>query len=719
MTSFVESVAALHVGTVASVAPDRITILLDGEAPQTTALNTGVPTTFPRLNSYVLLPNEAGAVVGLVIWLGIERAPSQPRTGPSAIDIIDLPYPQRKMIVTPVGTLIAQRGDGDGYRMERGVGVFPGIGDQVLLPQRAQLRAIVEPEGQGQRVELGTAVLAGNAKVSVDPDKLFGRHVAVLGNTGSGKSCTVAGLVRWSLEAAGRQLDGKSPNARFIVLDPNGEYGAAFAGVPGGVRRLRVPPVSAHEKPLVVPTWMWNGHEWGAFAQASPRVQRPLLMQALRDLRSAGGKAENDDRLLMRIHVRLLHARDAIRALKPTQNWPEAQDVGKKIERLAEDATWHADKVSDEPSRAALMAVSKAIKAVLSPRHNGRSYEVFGLSDFDKLVEAFDEAMAALPELPPLEWESEDAPIPFEPDALHERLGVLAQDEASGNAANFVATLLLRVRTMLADRRMRPVIAPNPDPSFEEWLAEVVGGHEANNGCVAVIDLSLVPSDVVHVVVAVLARIVFEATQRYRRLNGNELPTVLVLEEAHSFVRRHEHEDGGDAPTPSQLCRQTFERIAREGRKFGLGLVLSSQRPSELSATVLAQCNTFILHRLVNDRDQDLVARLVPDNLAGLLQELPTLPTRHAVLLGWATALPVLMQVRELREEHRPESADPAFWRTWVRDPDHERPIDWPAIVKDWIRGEPDARHKVQPAGADETTATAPANDGERREPLQ
>ena len=117
--------------------------------------------------------------------------------------------------------------------------------------------------------------------------------------------------------------------------------------------------------------------------------------------------------------------------------------------------------------------------------------------------------------------------------------------------------------------------------------------------------------------------------------------------EAHSFIRRGGN-DEGVPENPAQLCRETFEKIAREGRKFGLSLLLSSQRPSELSPTILAQCNTFLLHRIVNDFDQALVARLVPDNVAGPLKELPSLPSRQAVLLGWATPIPLLVEMDEL-----------------------------------------------------------------------
>jgi hypothetical protein len=100
----------------------------------------------------------------------------------------------------------------------------------------------------------------------VDPDKIFGRHLAVLGNTGSGKSCSVAGLIRWSLDtaAAERSKVGKPerPNARFIILDPNGEYSQAFADDPASVRIFRVPPLQDQENALKVPAWLWNGSEW-------------------------------------------------------------------------------------------------------------------------------------------------------------------------------------------------------------------------------------------------------------------------------------------------------------------------------------------------------------------------------------------------------------------------------------------------------------------------
>jgi len=234
---------------------------------------------------------------------------------------------------------------------------------------------------------------------------------------------------------------------------------------------------------------------------------------------------------------------------------------------------------------------------------------------------------------------------------------------------------------MLADRRLGPIVVAKKQPTFSTWLETYIGANQAQNGQIAILDLSLVPSDVLQIVISVIARIVFEATQRYKKLHNMELPTILVLEEAHSFIQNSPFDDSG-LFTPAHMCRHTFERIAREGRKFGLGLVLSSQRPSELSPTVLAQCNTFLLHRIVNDRDQELVRKLVPDALGGLLRELPSLPARQAIILGWATPMPVLVEVPELPQNQRPRSSDPKFWAVWTGS--EERRIDWKQIESDW-----------------------------------
>lgn len=691
MTTPVERLSNLVVGTVESVSPNEVRVLLELDAPYATALNTGTPTPFPRINGYVLIPNEAGATVAYISWIGIERSPYPKRSGLKDFGLIDLPFPLRKMSVSPVGTLINQRDRVSGasrYELSRGVMAFPSVGDQVLMPTPEQVESIVGAKESERRLRVGSSPLTSNAAIMVDPDKLFGRHLAVLGNTGSGKSCTVAGLIRWSIDAAEKAIQsaGKTgnPNARFIVLDPNGEYAKAFADQGNKLRVFRVPPVAEGEEPLDVPAWLWSGHEWTAVAHAQPGAQRPLLMQGLRELKS--GQTEGVPREAM-IRRYLLSYSIRISALLNSGTQAFAGGVRQRfecahlLESIASDCQQFAGGVED-PTRANLISASEETAGVVQKRRSGNYFNDFTVGDLESVRDTLDSLSLTLPDMGTAAPISEDAPLFFDVNMLAEHLERIAAEQG-GNIAGFISTLGLRIRGMLADQRLGAVIGREPPTSFDTWLKHYVGDNAACNGMLAIIDLSLVPSEVVHIVVSVLARLIFEALQRYRRNHpmGEPLPTVLVLEEAHSFIRRG-HDDEGPAATPIQLCREAFERIAREGRKFGLGLVLSSQRPSELSATVLAQCNTFLLHRIVNDADQNLVARLVPDNVGGLLRELPSLPSRQAILLGWATPIPVLVEIDELPEEQRPRSADPDFWDVWRLAKD--RSVDWSGIAKDW-----------------------------------
>lgn len=690
MFSPVESAAGLVIGSVESVSPDNIKVLLELDAPQAMALNTGVPHGFPRINGYVLVPNETGALVGMIVWLGIERSPFPKRTGMRDFGLIDLPYPLRKLVITPLGTLVQTKGENDSQhalRLERGVFLFPSVGDSVLLPTKEQLRSIVEAaDPKDRRVLIGTSPLASNAKITVDPNKIFGRHLAVLGNTGSGKSCSVAGMIRWSLKAAEgeKKRQNEGVNARFIVLDPNGEYSSAFRDLvdEGKARVFRVPPVDAPFHKLTVPAWMWNSQEWCAFTDASPKVQRPVLMGALRELRSAGSLLDSDSEeslgLKLRRRARSL-GKDLHGAPESIMDFPAKKNLCQKLHAYAAEFMDFSSKYCAHDE--SLKELAKQITNIANRR--GKITEdyprPFCESDLQEAIQAIDDVLMDFPTAVQSLSASEDSPTPFNVEDLEDCVQQLALDQSQ---PQFVDTLLLRIRMLLSDDRLKPVVSPEDEPDLAGWLNDFLGKDGAENGQVAVVDLSLISSDVLHTIIAVTARIVFEATQRYRRMNQKELPSVIVLEEAHSFIRRgKEREDEGN-PSPAEMCRNTFERIAREGRKFGLGLVLSSQRPWELPPTVLAQCNTFLLHRIVNDRDQELVAKLVPDNLGGLLGELPSLPSRQAILLGWAVPVPVLVEMTELPLEHRPSSADPHFWEVWTGL--EERKIDWKPIVNEW-----------------------------------
>ncbi len=681
---------SLRIGSIDFVSPDEIKVLLDIEAPDSIALNTGVPRPFPRINGYVLIPSDDGYLVAQAEWITVERSQYPKRKGMQDFGLVDMPYPLRKMSLNPLGHLRHECQSGrESFSFQRGVGSYPTVGDPVLLPTQAQLRAIVE-SGENRRVKIGISPLAANAEVRIDPDRLFGRHLAVLGNTGSGKSCTVAGLIRWSMEAARKASDpDRDPNARFIILDPNGEYANTFRDM-DKVRVFAVDPSKGSGVgQLQVPLWFWNSAEWSAFTQASPKAQRPTLVQALRSVRDNGGDSPATPSHAMRRYLRTLVSIIQLErnAGSPWGKFPLPKNFFEKTKVW--QAGLESDDSFDDAEKDALTALRTKISGFISARSAQYPTYEFTRVEIDEFLELARTAHVAF-------GGSDTDVLPIDADVPRAFTGdqLLRSIEANAEALNvseYVETMLMRVRTILSDSRMKSVTSNTDGVTLNGWLNDYIGQNKATNGSITVIDLSLVPAEVVHVITAVIARMTLESLQRYRKLSkGKTLPTVLVMEEAHTFVKRYR--DDSDDQNATSICCQVFEKIAREGRKFGLGLVLSSQRPSELSPTVLSQCNTYMLHRISNDRDQELVHKLVPDNLRGLLRDLPSLPSRHAILLGWASELPVLVQMNALPETQRPKSDDPDFWAVWsgkALDPagntvSVEREVDWSTIADDW-----------------------------------
>ncbi|MDR8919193.1 hypothetical protein FEP54_05372 [Burkholderia multivorans] len=686
---------SLRIGSIEFVSPDEIKVLLDIEAPDGVALNTGTPRSFPRINGYVLIPSDEGHLVAQVEWITIERSQYPKRKGLQDFGLVDLPYPLRKMSLNPLGCLICEGSNEQGeevYRFRRGVESYPTVGAPVLLPTQNQLRSIVE-SGDNRRVLIGSSPLAANAKVMVDPDRLFGRHLAVLGNTGSGKSCSVAGLIRWSMDEARKARGGADPNARFIVLDPNGEYANTFRDM-SKVRVYAVEPSEGVDQ-LQVPLWFWNSAEWSAFTQASAKMQRPLLRRALRDIkagRALSTSSPEEEKLALRRYLssRLISIR---RDLRSGDIQTDESRFGFRLKAIATDMQGkiavHGNNKLDDVLTAINTALTAAHNSFVKDGKTIEYYRAFNEAHVQAIIAALEASVDTLGGVLLQEGPDEDVPIAFDGSQLPDHLEVLAEQE---NASQFTDFLVSRIRTLLSDTRMRSIISNQSGINLHDWLSMYIGESQASNGSVTVIDLSLVPAEVVHIITAVIARMTLETLQRYRKLNhGKTLPTVLVMEEAHTFIKRYK--DDAENQNSATICCQVFEKIAREGRKFGLGLVLSSQRPSELSPTVLSQCNSYLLHRISNDRGQELVHKLVPDNLRGLLRDLPSLSSRHAILLGWASELPVLVQMRALPENHRPKSDDPDFWAVWSgQDLDGnmvERNVDWKAIADDWQQVQP------------------------------
>ncbi len=678
MTTPLSNLDSLRIGSVDFVSPDEIKVLLDIEAPNNVALNTGVPRPFPRINSYTLIPNESGFLVSQVEWITIERSQYPKRRGIQDFGIVDLPYPLRKMSLNPLGILKEKSNCGSSdnqYEFSRGIEYFPTVGDPVLLPTPLQLKSIVE-SGENRRINIGVSPLAGNAQVSVDPDRLFGRHLAILGNTGSGKSCSVAGVIRWSIEAAQASAN-KKANSRFIILDPNGEYTSAFRDM----NCVRVYGVEKNDalgiRQLTVPLWLWNSAEWAAFTQASSKAQRPTLVQALRSVRDGGIEPpvsqSHSMRSFLRTIVSILSLE--INSGRPWAQFPHPKNFYDKLLKW-NDEFGGSESFSTEENEA-LAAIKAKIDELVAARPGRYPHYDFRKSEVENLLRLVKNAHqvfgGSADDVLPIDA---DVPLFFTGESFLR--SIEANAEMMGTT-EYVETMLMRVKTLLADTKLKRIISPESVETLEQWLDEYICPSNSIDGSITVIDLSLVPAELIHIITSVVARMTLEALQRYRKINnGTTLPTTIVMEEAHTFIKKYS--DDIENENASAMCTKVFEKIAREGRKFGLGLILSSQRPSELSPTVLSQCNSFLLHRISNDRDQELVNRLVPDNLRGLLRELPSLPSQNAILLGWAAELPVMVRMNYLKENHRPKSDDPDYWDVWIGD----RKADWKPIAEDW-----------------------------------
>lgn len=673
ITTPIEQLASLRIGTVEFISPDRIEVLLDIESPDSVALNTGTPRNFPRINGYVMIPVDLGFVVGQVSWITIQRSPYPKRSGFQDFGLIDLPFPLRKMELQPLGTLVETE---KGHKFKRGLEAFPSVGDIVILPTEDQLKSIIE-SGENRRVFIGNSPLMGNAKVMIDPDRLFGRHLAVLGNTGSGKSCSVAGLIRWSLDSAEKQkVNNQVPiNSRFIVLDPNGEYSKAFADkTDANIYTVNVEEGDG-KKQLQVPLWFWNTDEWCGFTKASPKTHRTTIVHALKSVRSG-----NVFETVSKEHDLASYVRTVINTIEvykskgtPWGNFPAPKNFRESLLK------WNAGVITDDSYSQELNEAISAFNSKVNDYERVRSVQYsnqdYKRGEVDALLsllrDVFIEAGGRDEEFLPTD---EDSPIPFSGNNFVRSIEANAEIL---NTSDYIVTLMPRIKTLLADVRVKKVI-DNENLNLSEWLSNYIGSD--NKESLTIIDLALLPSDVTSIVTAVIARMVFEAQQRYLKLNKQCLPTVLVMEEAHYFVKRYNDDIENIGPT-TQCCK-VFEKIAREGRKFGLGLVLSSQRPSELSPTVLSQCNSFLLHRISNDRDQELVHRLLPDNMRGVLREMPSLPSQYAVLLGWASELPVMVKMRTLPKSQCPQSDDPDYWDVWTGY--SERKINWDQIADEW-----------------------------------
>ena len=282
-----------------------------------------------------------------------------------------------------------------------------------------------------------------------------------------------------------------------------------------------------------------------------------------------------------------------------------------------------------------------------------------------------------------------DLPYPF---SLDELVAHIADEQGvnvdtSGKVKKKSATdskshrsILDKLNVLRADPRLSFMLKNyvDGDPELAEIIAQFVGENAASERKdIKIVDISGLPNEVAGPLAAVIARLLFQYKVWQTREERERDPVLLVCEEAHRYVPNH-----GQAEY--EAAQVAIRRLAREGRKYGLGLMLVSQRPADIESTVLSQCNSWVILRLTNSADQEHVGRFLPDSLAGLTKLLPSLVRREAVFVGEAAAIPARIKIRELSEQQLPDSNDIKFADGWAKPPIQRAEIE--SVVKRWRR---------------------------------
>lgn len=292
---------------------------------------------------------------------------------------------------------------------------------------------------------------------------------------------------------------------------------------------------------------------------------------------------------------------------------------------------------------------------------------------FSKTV--FDEKLSFLEEIKDTTFKQNitiDSPIPYKIENVIKKINDLDNEMVTGSRGDKqgpyfgkLTRFVQRLEAKAQDKRLGFLFQVTDEENNIDWIYNLCeclmhGSrcHEKKSG-VKVIDFSEVPSDVLPLVIGLISRLIFSVQQWTTQENRH--PIALFCDEAHLYIPERTNQDSA-----SELGLKNFERIAKEGRKYGVNLTVISQRPSEVNRTVLSQCNNFISLRLSNAEDQAVIKKLLPDNLAGLTDSLPILDIGEALVVGDASLLPTRINISE--PKIKPQSATINFWQEWSKD---------------------------------------------------
>lgn len=613
---------------------------------------------------------------------------------------ISLPSTARYISATMLGT-IAQRQNKDCFI--QGVYSFPSLDNPVWYVTENDLDQIFDNKASSDTIDyrkdfylpIGTSPAFQNYKVKICPDQFFVKHAAILGNTGSGKSCTLTSILRnlFKFEYNGNTI---LSNAHIVIFDTNGEYKDAFISEQQNNELERINAYYyGGEGQVKVPYWLMNWDDFKFLLSPGEGVQAPILNRAI-------GLAKNEQ--------------DAIR------NKVIPNNLKSDIEGLLNSNSEEIKKKTGTQNYGnwiwkdnnEILGIGDAIKVF----HNELGCEICNLANEDnfnnaskqqpileKIGELYNAVLMESMSKQITNEQNIDLPIWFSYQELCKKYidAAINQDSTNNNRiAEYLSTLRLRMNSFLNDKRIAvPLMLKDSEEAnkniLPQFLSLILGDfnkvykseddhfiNQYNNDIriadssrtnqITIVDVSQLPYEVLETFAGLLGRIILEFVANFIPKQRGKYPIVIVLEEAQNYI----------AENKDSIAKTVFERIAREGRKYGISLIVSSQRPSELSKTVLSQCNSFIIHRLQNPDDQKYVRGLISSANADLLDQLPIIPQQHAIITGDCVRTPIQVRIDDVSPT--PNSHNPEFVNNWISINDRINPSQiYDETCKRWI----------------------------------
>lgn len=662
------------IGRVLSVDNFRVFIKIEDDIKG--AFKSGINDIYEvaRINSYLIIPVGADRIVALITRVTMKE---EVELNNSTASII-LPSSSRYISATMLGT-IAKISDKEQFI--QGVYNFPSLDNPVWYVTEDDLKHIFDDKEDSDIINyqkdfylpIGTSPAFQNYKVKICPDQFFVKHAAILGNTGSGKSCTLTSILR-NLFRFRYNDNAQLSNAHIVIFDTNGEYKDAFIAQETVDEELKL--INAYyyggDEKVKVPYWLMNWNDFKYLFKPGEGVQAPVLNRAIG---LAKNEVEIDNKGFPSVYIQYIQ--DIITLINGS-----AEDYW-KIKNYYKVILGLKSKNFSLKSGGKLNDILEKIPDVTSfDKPNPIEIEVI-TNDLQAFINGMEEENT---DIQVTNEQNIDLPIWFSYQDLCKKFldAAINQEGVSNNRiAEFMSTLRLRMNSFLNDKRIAiPLMLKDTEEAnrniLPQFIALLLGdynkffGKEENNNFIkqynssnsldnnntnqiTIIDVSQLPFEVLETVTGILGRIILEFVANFLPKQRGKYPIVIVLEEAQNYI----------AESKESIAKTVFERIAREGRKYGLSLIVSSQRPSELSKTVLSQCNSFVIHRLQNPEDQKYVRGLISSANADLLEQLPIIPQQHAIITGDCVRTPIQVRIDDVNPT--PNSHNPEYISNWIK----------------------------------------------------